>query len=128
MATAASCYSPEGNREWADRAVYDVLDKASEKVLGAKRDFVVERPVDTLRKRLLTATEPMQLSLSDALDIAAENNREFQRQKENLYLAARNLKDVDVRDVQGVDPVSLLSHDKVLVTVAALKKLEEALA
>ena len=47
---------------------------------------------------------------------------------ENLYLAARNLKSVDVRDVQGVDPVSLLSHDKVLVTVGALKKLEEALA
>ena len=47
---------------------------------------------------------------------------------ENLYLASRNLKDVDVRDVQGVDPVSLLSHDKVLVTVGALKKLEEALA
>jgi large subunit ribosomal protein L4 len=46
---------------------------------------------------------------------------------ENLYLAARNLKDVDVRDVHGVDPVSLLSHDKVLVTVGALKKLEEAL-
>ena len=47
---------------------------------------------------------------------------------ENLYLAARNLKGVDVRDVQGVDPVSLLSHDKVLLTVGALKKLEEALA
>ena len=46
---------------------------------------------------------------------------------ENLYLASRNLKDVDVRDVQGVDPVSLLSHDKVLMTVGALKKLEEAL-
>lgn len=46
---------------------------------------------------------------------------------ENLYLAARNLKDVEVRDVHGVDPVSLLSHDKVLVTVGALKKLEEAL-
>jgi len=47
---------------------------------------------------------------------------------ENLYLASRNLKDVDVRDVNGIDPVSLISHDKVLVTVAALKKLEEALA
>ena len=46
----------------------------------------------------------------------------------NLYLASRNLKDVDVRDVQGIDPVSLLSHDKVLITVSALKKLEEALA
>jgi len=47
---------------------------------------------------------------------------------ENLYLAARNLKGVDVRDVQAVDPVSLISHDKVLITVSALKKLEEALA
>ncbi len=47
---------------------------------------------------------------------------------ENLYLSARNLKNVDVRDVQGVDPVSLISHDKVLMTVGALKKLEESLA
>lgn len=47
---------------------------------------------------------------------------------EKLYLAARNLKHVDVRDVAAVDPVSLLSHDKVVITVAALKKLEEALA
>ena len=47
---------------------------------------------------------------------------------EKLYLAARNLKYVDVRDVAAVDPVSLISHDKVLVTVSALKKLERALA
>ncbi len=47
---------------------------------------------------------------------------------ENLYLASRNLKDVDVRDVGAIDPVSLISHDKVLITVGALKKLEEALA
>ena len=47
---------------------------------------------------------------------------------QNLYLSARNLNGVDVRDVQAVDPVSLISHDKVLVTVGALKKLEEALA
>lgn len=47
---------------------------------------------------------------------------------ENLYLAARNLKDVDVCDVEAVDPVSLIRHEKVVITVAALKKLEEALA
>ena len=47
---------------------------------------------------------------------------------ENLYLSARNLKDVDVRDVAATDPVSLLSHEKVLITVAALKKFEEMLA
>ncbi len=47
---------------------------------------------------------------------------------ENLYLASRNIRRVDVRDVQGIDPVSLISNDKVLITVGALKQLEEALA
>ncbi len=47
---------------------------------------------------------------------------------ENLYLASRNLHKVDVRDVQGLDPVSLIRFEKVVVTVSALKKLEEALA
>ena len=46
---------------------------------------------------------------------------------ENLYLAARNLHKVDVRDVDGVDPVSLIAHDKVVVTVDAVKKFEEML-
>jgi len=46
----------------------------------------------------------------------------------NLYLAARNLHDVDVRDAAGVDPVSLIGYEKVLVTVPALKKLEGMLA
>ena len=35
---------------------------------------------------------------------------------------------VDVRDVVGVDPVSLIRFEKVLVTVPALKKVEEMLA
>ena len=47
---------------------------------------------------------------------------------ENLYLSARNLKHVDVIDAETVDPVILLSYDKVLCTVDALKQLEEALA
>ena len=47
---------------------------------------------------------------------------------ENLYLSSRNLHKVDVRDVVGVDPVSLIRFEKVLVTVPALKKIEEMLA
>jgi len=47
---------------------------------------------------------------------------------ENLYLASRNLHKVDVCDVDAVDPVSLIAFDKVLVTVDAVKKFEEALA
>ncbi|AOE83252.1 50S ribosomal protein L4 [Pseudomonas sp. MOB-449] len=46
---------------------------------------------------------------------------------QNLYLAARNLPHVDVRDVQGSDPVSLIAYDKVLITVSAVKKFEELL-
>ena len=45
----------------------------------------------------------------------------------NLYLAARNLHKVDVCDVEGIDPLSLIGHDKVMVTVAAVKKIEEML-
>lgn len=46
----------------------------------------------------------------------------------NLYLASRNLHKVDVVDVQGVNPLSLVAFDKVIVTVEALKKIEESLA
>lgn len=46
---------------------------------------------------------------------------------ENLYLSSRNLHKVDVRDAAGVDPVSLLRHEKVVVTVTALKQFEEML-
>ncbi len=45
----------------------------------------------------------------------------------NLYLAARNLHKVDVSDVEEVDPVSLIRFGHVVITVAALKKLEERL-
>lgn len=46
---------------------------------------------------------------------------------ENVYLSARNIPHVDVRDVVGVDPVSLIAHDKVIMTVDAIKKFEEML-
>jgi len=45
----------------------------------------------------------------------------------DLYLSARNIPGVDVRDVSGLDPVSLISFDKVVITASALKKLEEGL-
>lgn len=47
---------------------------------------------------------------------------------DNLYLSSRNLHKVDVRVAGAVDPVSLLRHEKVLVTVPALKQFEELLA
>lgn len=47
---------------------------------------------------------------------------------EHLYLSARNLPYVEVRDVQGLDPVALVGADTVVVTSDAVKKIEEWLA
>ncbi len=50
------------------------------------------------------------------------------RLDENLYLSARNLPNVLVLEARHADPVSLMRFEKVLVTRAAVKTLEEALA
>jgi large subunit ribosomal protein L4 len=47
---------------------------------------------------------------------------------ENLYLSSRNLPNVMVLEARHADPVSLMRFEKVLVTRAAVKSLEEALA
>ena len=85
------CWSPAVNKDSADQQVYGILEHATAKVLGEPRVVHIERPVDTLRTRLLTSKTPITLSLVEALDVAAENSRDFQRQKEQLYLAALNL-------------------------------------
>ena len=43
----------------------------------------------------------------------------------NLYLASRNVEKIDVCGVSDINPVNLISFDKVLFTAAALKKVEE---
>ena len=47
--------------------------------------------------------------------------------EEKLFLAARNLHKVEVLEVGKLNPVALVSHDKVLLTVAAVKLIEERL-
>jgi large subunit ribosomal protein L4 len=55
------------------------------------------------------------LILTDGLDSA-------------VYLAARNIPNVQVMDVAIVDPLSLVSQEHVVIDQAALKKLEERLS
>jgi len=62
-----------------------------------------------------------QYDITDALIVTEELS-------ENLYLASRNLHKIGVIDAQAIDPVSLVGFDKVIVTVAALKKIEEMLS
>ena len=46
---------------------------------------------------------------------------------EKLYLASRNLPYVEVLEATALNPLSLASYDKVLMTVAAVKRIEERL-
>ena len=78
--------------------------------------FGVEAPKTKELKAKLSA-----MDLEDVLIVTAEVD-------ENLFLAARNLYKVDVRDVAGIDPVSLIAFNKVLVTADAIKQIEEMLA
>jgi large subunit ribosomal protein L4 len=78
--------------------------------------FGVEAPKTKELKAKLAA-----MDLEDVLIVTAEVD-------ENLFLAARNLYKVDVRDVAGIDPVSLIAFNKVLVTADAVKQIEEMLA
>lgn len=62
-----------------------------------------------------------ELELDNVLIIADEVN-------ENLYLAARNVPHIGITEASSIDPVSLIAFEKVLITVPALKQLEEAYA
>ena len=72
--------------------------------------------VDAPKTRML-AEQLTSLGLSNVLIIAGEVSNA-------LYLSARNLPHVDVRDADAIDPVSLISYEKVLLTVDALKLVE----
>ena len=78
-------------------------------------DFSMDQPKT---KSLVSKLD--QFGLSNVLIVTEEVDK-------NLYLSARNLHKVDVRDAVGIDPVSLIGFEKVLVTVPALKKVEEML-
>jgi len=60
------------------------------------------------------------LGASNALIVTVEDDR-------NLSLSARNVPGVDVASVRHVDPVSLIRHEKVVMTTDALKRIEESL-
>jgi large subunit ribosomal protein L4 len=61
------------------------------------------------------------LNATNALIVVADEDR-------NLALSARNVYGVDVNTVGQVDPVSLIRHEKVIITADALKRFEESLA
>ncbi|AMO67172.1 MULTISPECIES: 50S ribosomal protein L4 [Zhongshania] len=104
------------NRKMYRAALCTILSElARQERLVVVEEFALESPKTKLLVKSLG-----EYGLEGALVVTEEVNG-------NLYLAARNLHNVDVRDVSGVDPVSLIGYDKVVITVAALKKFEELL-
>ena len=60
--------------------------------------------------------------------LASHSSTMRSSRRATLVLSARNLPYVEVRDVQGLDPVALVGADSVVVTADAVKKIEEWLA
>jgi outer membrane protein TolC len=90
----AGCKSPGLHVEEADEETYQILEAATADVTGEAKTFDIGRKSDTLRQRLLTRTDgggPVRLDIVTALDVAAENSRDFARQKEALFRSALNL-------------------------------------
>ncbi|AOM00092.1 50S ribosomal protein L4 [Cobetia marina] len=109
-------HSHKVNRKMYRAAMRSIL---SELVRQDRLVAVDAITVDAPKTKLLIA-KLQELGLEKALIVTEE-------QDVNLYLAARNIPYVDVVNVAGADPVSLVGYDKVLMTVAALRKFEENL-
>ena len=110
-------HSHKVNKKMYRSAMRSILSELAR----SERLVVVESMSLDQPKTKLLVEELKGYGLENVLIVASEVDQ-------NLYLASRNLHKVDVRDVEGVDPVSLIAYDKVMVTVDAVKKFEEAFA
>jgi len=113
---------PQDHSQKVNRKMYRAaLQSIFSELVRQDRLIVVENfAVETPKTKELVA-KLKELDLKDVLIVTEEV-------EENLFLAARNLYKVDVRDVAGIDPVSLVGFDKIVVTAAAVKQIEEMLA
>jgi large subunit ribosomal protein L4 len=112
---------PQDHSQKVNRKMYRAALRSIMSELARQDRLVVVESLDLeAPKTKLLAQQLGEYGLDSVLIVSAEVG-------ENLYLAARNLHKVDVRDVDGIDPVSLIGHEKVMITVDAVKKFEEML-
>ena len=113
---------PQDHSQKVNRKMYRAAMRSiwSELVRQDRLVITQDMSVDTPKTSAL-AEKLKAMALESVLIVTAEVS-------DALFLSARNLPHVDVRDAEGIDPVSLLSFEKVLVTVDALKAIEEQLA
>lgn len=112
---------PRGFEQKVNRKMYRAAMSSifSELVRQKRLVLVDDFTVDTPRTKAF-ASKLAELGVSNALVLT-------ESVEQNLHLASRNVPHVDVRDVAGLDPVSLVTFENVVVTVPALKKIEEML-
>jgi len=112
---------PQDHSQKVNRKMYRAAMRSIISELARQDRLVVVESLDLNEPKTKLLVKQLQdYGLDNVLIVASEID-------ENLYLAARNLHKVDVRDVEAVDPVSLIAYDKVMVTVDAVKKFEEML-
>jgi large subunit ribosomal protein L4 len=109
-------FSQKVNRKMYRGAMCCILSElARQERIVVVDSFSVDEPkTKLLVQKLKSMGIESALIVSDSLD-------------ENLYLAARNVASIGVCDVDAADPVSLIAHEKLVVTVGALRKFEEML-
>lgn len=110
-------YSQKVNRKMYRGAMQSILSElVRQERLVVIEGFSIEEPKTREVMKQLKALE-----LDNVLIVMDEVD-------ENVFLGARNLKNVDVIDVDELNPVNLIRFDKVLFTVDALKQAEEMLS
>ena len=113
---------PQDHSQKVNRKMYRAAMRSILSELARTGRLMIVEALDVEQPKTKLLVETLKGYGVDNVLIVADNV------DKNLYLASRNLHKVDVRDVEGADPVSLIAYDKVMITVEAVKKFEEALA
>ena len=113
---------PQDHSQKVNRKMYRAAMRSILSELARTNRLMIVEALDVEQPKTKLLVETLKGYGVDNVLIVADNV------DKNLYLASRNLHKVDVRDVEGADPVSLIAYDKVMITVDAVKKFEEALA
>lgn len=113
---------PQDHSQKVNRKMYRAAMRSILSELARTDRLMIVEALDVEQPKTKLLVEALKGYGVDNVLIVADNV------DKNLYLASRNLHKVDVRDVEGADPVSLIAYDKVMITVDAVKKFEEALA
>ena len=113
---------PQDHSQKVNRKMYRAAVRSILSELARTERLMIVEALDVEQPKTKLLVETLKGYGVDNVLIVADNV------DKNLYLASRNLHKVDVRDVEGADPVSLIAYDKVMITVDAVKKFEEALA